>query len=351
MRPADAKAADSVPASQLVREGLETCPQIRVGYLASATLGTVFRSRQHLGQHGYRPNWSEKGGMVYTCRAGHIDIVHLRKAADWTAFLAAKTFQQMKNDEAATSFSFRLYEPSRYFVQLTYPEKWKDLPQNDKEHIASDVSIRLGQYFAFVATTWHEILTWFGRRSKPWEDEFCSSFTWEDTFSNLLGTHIAALALQDTQRTFNEAVTLGIDEELKKLDAQPADLSKRASESVRRLWYSGALLWIDMKKRNLDIGLDDGFVTPTLVPSLCECEGAEAQPYPVPNLDFLSEHGFSVRFEIEPREWEKDKILRIVYPDAKVRRKRLEPVVHFAPIMDYIKKDAIRRYGHHVGSP
>lgn len=49
-----------------------------------------------------------------------------------------------------------------------------------------------------------------------------------------------------------------------------------------------------------------------------------------------------MKLEIEPREWEKDRILRTVYPDKK---KRLEPARHFACIMDYIKDDAVKKYG------
>jgi hypothetical protein len=97
------------------------------------------------------------------------------------------------------------------------------------------------------------------------------------------------------------------------------------------------------------IGLDDGFITPFIVPSLAECEGAEFQAYPVPNLAFLSEYGFSVQFKIKPKEWEKDKILRIVYPQAKNRSNWIELVVHFVPIMDYIKKEALAKYGYDVG--
>ena len=328
----------------------KTPPRIRGGYYASSTVGTNFLDPEHLGAHGYRHSWSEKNGIVYTCKAGHIDISHLRKSADWTAFFIAKTFEHLKKNE--TEFSFKLKECSRYFVQLTYPEYWKYLLQKEKEHIAHDISIRLGQYFAYTAITWHEILTWFGFKAIGLYPEFPSAFSWEDTFSNLLGTHIAVLALQDVEHPYNEAVTLAIDRELEKLNVQPKHTAIRAAEKVRGLWFSGDFLFlVDIKRRNFDIGLDDGFVTPWIVPSLGECEGAEAQPYPVPNPDLLSEYGFSMKFEVEPREWEKDKILKITYQDRKERKKRLEPAIHLAPIMDYIKEDAVKKYGLDVGIP
>ena len=340
---AQTKDPDLKTAAQLVLEGLDASPRIRVGYLPSPTLGTVFSGPEELGQHGYRPNLSERNGIVYTCKAGAIDIGHARKAADWTVFLAAKTFKQIMKNE--TEFSFRLYEPSRYYVRLTYPDNWKDMSRQDREQVAYEVSVGIGQYITFTAVTWHEIITWFGFKSKGLEPEYPSAFTWEETFSNLFGTHVAALTLEDTEHTYNEAVTLAFDRELRELQAQSGSVSRRASESVRGPWFTGDFYWIAMKKRNLDLGLDDGFVTPFLIPSVSECQGAEALPYPVPNLEFVSEYGFSVQFEIKPNIWEANAILDIAYPQGHRRKKRVEPVIHYAPIMDYIRKETIRRYG------
>ena len=325
----------------------KTPPRGRTGCRPCSRIGTRFLDPEQLGPHGYSFTWSEKNGIVYTCRSGFLDIAHVRGAIDKTAFLAAKTFHKLQKNE--TEFSFKLVEPSRYFVQLVPPENWKDLLQ--KENIEHDISIRLGQYFAYTACIWHEILTWFGYKSVGFYPEYHSAFSCEDTFSDILGGHIGVLALQDTEHAFDEGAALALDRELKKLGVQTRHTAVRATKMVRCRWFSGGLLFVDTKRRNFDIGLKDGFVTPWIVPTVSKCRGVKVQSYPAPNPDFLSEYGFSLKFEIEPREWEKGKILRIVYPDAKERRKRLEPIIHFAPIMDYIKKDAVRRYGHDVGSP
>lgn len=341
---AETKAPETKTGAELIREGLDASPRIRVGYLPTPTLGTVFRSREQLGQHGYRPNLSEKNGLVYTCKAGPIDMGHARKAADWTVFLAAKVYREIMNGRQ-DEFSYRLYEPSRYFIRIDYPENWQDMPQEQRQRIAYEVSVGVGRYVAFVGVTWHEIVTWFGFKSKGFEPEHPSAFTWEETFSNLFGTHVAMCALEDDQYTFNEAMTLAFDAELSKLDAQPAYVSRRASESVRGHWFTGDYFYLTMKKRNLDLGLDDGYVTPTLIPGVSECEGAEPQPFPVPNLDFLSDYGFEVKFEIEPNIWEGDSILDVAYSGGGHRTDRIEPVIHLAPIMDFIRQDALRRYG------
>jgi hypothetical protein len=150
--------------------------------------------------------------------------------------------------------------------------------------------------------------------------------------------------LRDPDRSYEEALTAALAEELHRLGVQPAAISKQASVSVRGKWYSGRIgMFINMKKRNLDIGVDNGLVTPILVPDVPGCAGAEPACYPAPTLDALSRYGFSAFVEIEPHELEKGKILRIVYPDGQGRR--IRPDVHFAPIMRQIRQEAAARYG------
>ena len=319
-------------------------PRIRLASYASSSLGTVFIGPNDLGTHSYRSGGDEGNGILYACKAGHIDIAHLRKAADWTAYLADKTYKELK--QKRRKFTFKLWEPSRYFVRLEYPANWDELAEIEKDLITRDVSIKLGQYFAFTGLTWHEILTWFGYSSVPWYPEFPSAFSWEDVFSNLLGTHLAVEALLSTGHSYDEAMTLALARTVAQLDARPRETARRAAQSAKGRWYEGNLLFlVDIRKRNLDIGLDDGRVTPWIIPFLPECRGVVPQAYPVPTLDLLGMHGFSVKVEIEPRELQKKRILRIVYPDPKQRRKRLEPAVHFPAIMEYIRQDVIRRYG------
>jgi len=319
-------------------------PRARIGRYASPTVGTYFADPRYLGEHGYYNGALENLGILYTCKAGHIDLAHVRKAADCTAYLAANIREQL--NRGRREFSFKFKEPSRYFVKVTYPDWWKDLPPDEKGRIAEDISIRLGEYFAYTACTWHEILTWFGYRSVGLYPEFPSSFSWEDSFSDLLGTYLGAKALRDKERGYDEAMTLALERELEDLGVQPKKVCVKASKMVRGKWFSGDFLFlVDMKARNLDIGVDDGYVTPWLVPGLEECAGAVPRSYPAPSLDFLQEYGFVVKFEIEPRELERGKILSIIYPEKKERKRRIEPAVHFALIMERIEKEAVEKYG------
>jgi hypothetical protein len=310
-------------------------PRLRTGSYATATLGTNFLDANTLGKHSYRTPFSrERDGIVYTCRGGHIDIAHVRIASDYVRYLYYKTRSNlMKTD---SEFRFKPNdEPSRYFVQLKYPADWKTLSHKDREQIADQISLELSQYLAYTMTTWHEVLTWFGYKSTGLFPEFPSAFSWEDNYSNLLGTRIGAQAMQDEQHDYDEAVTIALKKELANLGVQSRKFAREASEKMKGKWWEGTafVVYVQMKERNMDLGYIDGKVTPTLVPGMCQ--GAKPQSYPIPSLAGLSKCGFGMQLEIEPREFEKEQILRIVYPNGE--GKRIEPATQLPIIMDYIR--------------
>jgi len=315
-------------------------PKIRGGSYASASLMTNFQGPGDLGQHG---SFREGNGQVYTCRAGHIDLAHLRKSADYTRYFAKKIFTYLM--EGKSNFTLRMRAPSLYLIQLDYPEKWENLSQQQKQQIAWNASIGLGAYISYTGMTWHEILTWFGFRSTLIAPETASTFTWEDNFSNLLGAHIAGKALNNiaehsfNKSLFNKSMTSALKEELSQLGIQPAGIAKRTSERMNGTWYSTAGIYVTMKKMNLDIGFDDGYVTPWIVPDVAECNGAKPKPYPIPTTDFLRQYGFSIELQIEPRIRGGEKILWMVG-----KTKTVEPQVDFPIIVKRIRAQAAKKY-------
>jgi hypothetical protein len=163
-----------------------------------------------------------------------------------------------------------------------------------------------------------------------------------------LGCRIAAQALQDDRHAYDRAVTLALDLELQRLGIQPKQMAVKASRAMRGTWFKGDFLFLSIFKRHLDVGATDGMISPWIVTCLPELAGAYPEPLPLPDLRILFVHGFSFRLEIEPRELEKNKILRIVYPGAKERPARIEPEKHFSIILDAIRKQAVKRYGAEV---
>ncbi|MBM4027887.1 MAG: DUF4056 domain-containing protein [Planctomycetes bacterium] len=332
----------SGPADQVVYRGFSGSPRVRFGSYPSSNIGTFFKGPD-LGTHGYRFRLSEKNGIAYTCRGGHIDVIHVRIAADWTAYLTATTYRHLM--ERKSGFSCKLaVDRSRSYVTFSYPEDWDRRSKVEQMAIAREVAMAVGPYLAWTLTTWHEMLTWYGFKCIGPFPEYPSAFSWEDSYSNLLGTIIAIRALNDSEHSYNDAVKIALDQEMQRLGVQPAHVARQASESVRGKWFTGNVIFqVNMMKRNFDIGLENGYLTPTLVPDVAQCPDAEPMLYPIPRLAVLREHGFSMKMEIEPHEWERGKLLRIVHDDK--RQKRIDPEEHFPILMRQIRLEAANRYG------
>jgi len=306
-------------------------------------MGVRYIDATDLGRHGYRSGQGESNGIVYTCRGGHVDIAHLRKLADWTAYLAYHLRDALvRGDE---EFSFKMFEPTRHHVELQYPAGWQYIKAEARKEIATQISISLGEHLAYTASIWHEILTWYGFKAIGFYPEYNSAFSWEDNFSNALGCRIAGLALRDDEHDYDEAIALHTEREMARLGPHSKETAKGAGDAVCDWWFRGAFIRVVMIKRHLDVGLDDGYVTPWLVPEVGGCGAAMPEPCPVPDLEPLAIYGFRMKHEIEPREWERHKILRTVYPDRATRRKRIEPAKHLGIVIEHIRAEADERYG------
>ncbi len=326
-------------------------PRSRVGRYPTATVGGAdFRGIDDLGEHHYANMLGEHNGIVYTCQAGHIDIAHVRKAADNTAYVADESVRKMEAGE--TELVFRFTSPARFLVTLQYPPDWDQWSAADKRDAAQQAAVTLGQYVSFIEATWHEIITWFGYRNVPFYPEFPSAFSWEDTFSNLLGTCLGGVALRDNEHSYDEAMTIALRSELEDLGIQSRETALKASERVRGQWYSdGFLFLIDIKKRNLDIGSGDGYITPWLVAGVPECAGAKPRRYPVPRLEELAAVGFQARLEIEPQAAKEKEVFTLLHGQDDRALQRIDPEMDFPRIMEFVRQDMIRRYGGDQTSP
>jgi hypothetical protein len=312
-------------------------PRARLGSYATSTPGTNFLGPDNLGEHNYENALSEGNGIVYTCRGGHIDIAHLRINADYTRYLYHLTCEKLWDDR--THFTFKLnVEPSVYTVTLKYPPRWYLVTLKEKQKLIPQVALELSQYLTFTMSTWHEILTFYGYKCMAVLPEEPSAFSWEDIYSNLVGIRLGAKALQYSEDTYNQAMTKLLQEELVNLKIQSRDTAWYAAEKMRNKWFEGTVL-IKMVQRNMDIGLDDGFVTPVLVPDICQ--GEKPVSYPVPKLDMFNRLGFSMILEVRPAEFEKNSILKIIYPSGGGSTIRFPD--DWPKIMDYTKAEAIKR--------
>lgn len=312
-------------------------PRARPGSYAASTIGVNFLDANSLGSHNYYTFFGESDGILYTCRGGHIDIAHLRIAADNVYYLYTKFSRQLKAEDK--EFTYKLNtDPSVFTFHVTYPSNLKQRPQNEQDKIIHELSLELAQYGTWHMVTWHEVLTWFGLKFFYVVPQFQSAFSWEDSYSNLLGVILGARAICHPVNEFNTAMTLVLKEELEKLGVQPREVAYYASEKMRDKWFHGNI-HATIQMRSLDIGADDGFVSPLLVPDICP----QAQPldYPVPNLDTAKRYGFQVELEIQSSDEATRRCLAIIYPDGN--KCRLLPNAHLPKIMATIRQQAIEK--------
>lgn len=322
------------------RRGSE--PRLRLGAFFGSPGGMHFPEPNNLGTHGFNTGIHERNGMVYTCKGGFIDIGHVREAADRTAYLSQISYQNLISKN--TDFSFLVVDPSRYRINLSYPSSWDNYTEQQKETFSREASISLGQYLAHSSLIWHEILTGYGFCTSGIFPDTISSFSCEDTYSDLLGIYLGAEALRNRQMDYDDSITQLIHMELQKLDAQPPRVAQHAAKIVDGQWYTGGFyFFVTMKKRNFDVGLDDGFITPVLVDGIC-AESA-ARSLAVPSLDLLRQYGLKVNVEIEPRVLENSRICNSIGLDS---RTRINPQIHFGLIIEHLELKQNGVEGQHI---
>ncbi len=320
-------------------------PRLRPSPYFGSITGLSYADIDDLGTHNYERSAGEKNPLVYTAKAGYIDIGHLRESADRARYL----FEVCRQNILAgnTQFSYEVIEPAIYTMTIKYPKNWDQLSEYQQQAIAREISIALGQNLAQQTTIWHEIVTWYGYASTGLLSEQPSSFSWEDSYSDLLGTKLGAMALQENTTPYNEAMTEIIHRELSKLDPQPAETAKEATRTIDGKWFSGRYPFLSMKKRNFDVGYDDQAISPFRVPGICP--DAEPVLCEVPKLDTLDQYGFNASLQMMPKESERQDILKIISPDKDTDT--LEPKQHFPVIIAHIRELAIKKTGPDVDKP
>ena len=335
----------------LVLSGCNVTPNIRRGSLATTTIGIPlihprppFLNPDKLGSHSYFPNPFEKNGIVYTCDGGHIDISHVRANADDTRYLVKKIRECLLNNKKKFTY-YLAFEQSRHILEFTYPDNWSQLSKEEREKIANELSLEAGEYVTFYTTLWHEFMSWFGVRFAIIDPQFNSAFSWEDVYSNILGIKIGIEALKDTKHNYNKAVTIAINDKLRMLRVLPRKKAIELTKTMKGKWFKGTFV-PDMLRRNTDIGTDDGFVSPVLIPGACK--DAQAKPIEVPKIEKMTAYGFSMKYKIIPVYLEGNKVLKIAHPEGKV--KSIEPIKDYPKIIDYINKQAVEKYHYDIGS-
>lgn len=261
-------------------------PRSRVGSLPFPGMFTLYdvADPERLGPHqshttpGSLWNDETERGTLYTMRAGFLDLAHLRIAIDYTRFCAVEVRRAIGMNKSEWSLAGP--NGSVFHLQFNYPQDWSSLPTERRQQLEEEVSIRCGARLAYLMLTWHEVASWFGYRTVFFVDESQSAFTYDDSMAHLIGARVAAQALHDRSRPFDEAVTVALRAELRNLQAATPEQTRFAVEAVRGKWWAGG----EPLRRQTDVGLTTGVIEPWLAPDLPFARGIKPRPFALPNL-------------------------------------------------------------------
>lgn len=313
-------------------------PQMRTGALLfpAAIWPLNIADPSDLGQHAHAMGplpaarlEETSSGLIYTRRAGFVDVAHLRNTID-LAFYARMNVRDAlrEHDDHIVLYGA---EPSLYHVDLTYPDWWDGLTPSDREQLIDELSIRLGQRMGYIMMTWHEIITWHGYKATLVVSEKWSAFSCDDVASHVIGAAVAGKAMRD-DRPFDEAVTHHLAAVLRDLEAlEPAQTSKRIQQ-VKGDWWTPS--GPDLLRRQTDVHLAGEDFTPWLVP------GELAEPFTarLPSLEEVEGRDCRdvMRVRIQPNITEAGRI----YRDLNTKPRQILPDKDFPRLVDAIRRGA-----------
>jgi hypothetical protein len=268
-------------------------PRMRLGSIPYPGPFNLFKlgDPSDLGEHHYESAGASDSesdqGVIYTCKAGFLDISHVRDTID----LAYYAQRRLELDILAgrTQVELPTSVPSTLHLTLDYPDFWASLSGPAKARTAHELSILMSQRLAYLMGIWHEAVTWMGYRSSGLFTEDRSAFTYEDTMSHMVGVMVAATVLRQRGDDYDEAVTLALRQVIDGLGAVSPDTASKAIGLVEGRWWKDG----NSLKRYLDVGLDDETIEPWLVPGLAGCNVKRVPSYALPSMANVSGRDFS----------------------------------------------------------
>lgn len=309
-------------------------PRARWGFTPKEKYGDP----QQLGTHSYGFGGSEGCGILYTLRGGSIDPDHIRGAADLTRYTYEKAYDAMMNKKSMFKAG-PAFEMTTNKVQLDYPPTWDKITIAEKQKIAHEAALIIAPVISYNSTIWHEMLTWEGLHFALIEPEHESAFSWEDLYSNALGTQLAVNALRSGRLStgeYNQAMTRLINEQLKELQAVSKQRALEIRETVRGSWFTDDKLM----KRNMDIGFDDGLITPCIIPGFTDKPPVSIS---MPTFDGLDKYGIGVTYTISSFYLQNGTLKRMAGVSSAV-----QPLKDYPAIIKKIEQEAIQKYNYTI---
>jgi len=316
----------------------ERTPQMRMGTLLFPTLiwPLSIANPTNLGEHAYSLGplpplrlMETSRGLIYTRKAGFVDIAHIRNSIDLAYYAYRRLLPALK--EERTHLVLVGAEPSLYHVRITYPQWWQSQMPQLREKSTVLLAQRMAQRMSYLMMTWHEIITWYGYRSTLIAGEKWSAFSCDDMYSHLLGTELAGAFLDLPEVKFEQAVTYALSDSLVELEAMEPEQTRHAVDLVEGVWWDFGKQ--DLLLRQVEINLDGETMHPWLMPELLQ--GRKAASLALPTLKDINGHDLRnmISVEIIPNIFEADTIRT----DLKTTHPRIHPEVDFGRIAEHIR--------------
>lgn len=316
----------------------ERTPQMRMGGLLFPALiwPLSVADPADLGQHAYRLGplpplrlTETSRGIIYTRKAGFIDLAHIRNSIDLTYYAYQRLLPALK--EMRTYLVLTSAEPSLYHIRINYPEWWQSQTPELREKSAVTLARGMSQRMSYIMMTWHEIISWYGYRSTLIAGEKWSAFSSDDMASHLLGTEIAAVFLDLPEEAFETAVTGALSRRLADLEALAPSQTRRAVDLVENVWWDFSKQ--DLLRRQVEIRLDGEPLHPWLIDELSP--NVTAAALILPTLEDVEGRDCRdmVRVEIVPNVLE----AYAIREDLKTAASNINPEIDFARLAEHIR--------------
>jgi len=332
-------------------------PRSRLGGLPFPGLATLFTTADpdHLGEHAsglcdhceppHRPailGDEVARGMIYTRKAGFVDLSHLRDTADWTYYVYRHVRPAI--EDGRDTLTIDGIDRSRWHLTFDYTPLWPEMLALHGDALIDETANHIAQQVGYAMLTWHEIITGFGYASTGVWPETRSAFTYDDIVSHAIGTQLAGEAIR-VGGCYDEAIAAALARRLKKLQAVEPQLTRAAVEMVRGDWWEPE----QCLRYQYDVGLASGAVTPWLVAGMSYDGQNLGEPMMLATLHDVMGYDLSglYRVELEPRVLEGRPIRKVLDESGD----RIRPAEHFPRIIEHLRHRAKANYGADCDQP
>lgn len=332
-------------------------PRVRPGSLPYPGLFSLYAlaDPQQLGEHRYEGMdalFVERSrGLVYTQRAGFLDLAHLRMTVDWTWYYYQKILSAIEAHKApmdsARWLVLETSKPTRIHLQFSYPPGWERDTNGPNQMLKEEVAFRIAQKATWYLGIWHEMAQWYGYRSMVVISERPSAFTHDDVTAHLVGLRVVEAAWrQRRDAPFDDAVTRALEQQLEELGAVSARRTHQKIHRMRGRWWS--YLW-GPERRHLEHWTEQGELHPWLAANSAGGKGRWGEPMSLPPWEQAGDISLSdfVRIRIEPNIWSEQRVLTA----ADTRERLLCPREHFPLIKQSVQEELQDAFGPDAAQP